>query len=118
MSIQNDGRRFKREWRNVQLAALLPYLSDDDIEAACRALGHRWRASVFPPGGGGAFAALSRSFARTIQEQREIRNELLAHIAGLVIPNRPGRHEPRLVKCVPQNFGTLRISRTEAKRCA
>jgi hypothetical protein len=71
---------------------------------------------------GACRAALAYSprlrFARTIEEQREIRNELLAHIAGLVIPDRPGRHEPRLVKRVPQNFGTLRISRTEARQCA
>lgn len=56
--------------------------------------------------------------ARTEGEREMIRNELLRHIAGLVVPDRPGRHEPRLIKRVPQNFPTLRVSRTEARRCA
>jgi hypothetical protein len=54
---------FKEKWSCLQVAALAPLLSDQAIEAACLRLGHRWRQSPFPPGGGGAFATLPRAFA-------------------------------------------------------
>ncbi len=64
MSIRNDGGDFKRQWENVQVAAFAPYLSDADIEAACQALGHRWRSSVFPSSGRGPFAGGPCALAR------------------------------------------------------
>lgn len=71
---------------------------------------------------GAARAALAFSprlrFARSGRERLEIYDELLAHIAGLIVPYRPSRHEPRLRKRDPQSFAVLRTSREEARRCA
>lgn len=36
--------------RSVQLAAVEELLTDEEVEAVCRPLGHQWRVRVFPPG--------------------------------------------------------------------
>ncbi len=50
MNIGHLSKSFQQQWSKVQLSALAPLLSDDDIVASCMALGHRWRgSSPFPP---------------------------------------------------------------------
>lgn len=49
MSIGSVREGFKQKWGTVQVSAFAPLLSDAEILNVCKALGHRWRESPFPP---------------------------------------------------------------------
>ena len=48
-SIVKDRSVFQENWKFVQMASLVPLVSDEEIEQVCLALGHRWRNRIFSP---------------------------------------------------------------------
>ena len=77
MSIGSLGRAFKQKWGLVQVSAFAPLLSDEEILAACAALGHRWRESPLPP------PSVVRSMVyRGLHPDKSIRNVVEDLVAG------------------------------------
>jgi len=69
MHIGSLRKSFEQKWGTVQVSALAPMLSDEDILRACEQLGHRWRTSPFQP------AAVVRSMVyRGLHPDKSIRN--------------------------------------------
>jgi hypothetical protein len=69
MDIGSLRRSFEGKWSTVQVSALAPLLSDEEIIAVCESLGHRWRKSPFQP------AAVVRSMIyRGLHPDKSVQN--------------------------------------------